>query len=156
MHISLHSPYISHYMIPFLYLIAISFLHLITLKPHSHYILHILKIYILSRPSFMHLIILPLLYVTSSLLFLSPISFQPWRMPILQDTSSDSSLNCFTYSPHYRFLTYMSYYIELFMNLIKIPEGTYLIVLFYLMHPVTTSQLHISLKYFFSLFNMSL
>lgn len=40
LHISLHDS--------FLYLIVISFLHLITLKPTSHDILHILKIDILS------------------------------------------------------------------------------------------------------------
>ena len=153
MHISLHSPYISHYTIPFLYLIVISFLHLIPLKPSSHYILHIWKIYILF-PSFFY----TSNYTASPLcdqlitLFLSPISFQPWRMPILQDTSWDSSLNHLTYSLHYRFLTYTSYYIELFMNLIKILEGTYLTILFSLMHSITASQLHISVKYLFLFF----
>lgn len=152
MHISLHSPYISHYTIPFLYLTVISFLHLITLKHSSHYLTYFENLYTL--PSFFY----ASNYTASPLcdqlitLFLSPISFQPWRMPILQDTSWDSSLNHLTYSPHYNFLTYMSYYIELFMNLIKILEDTYLIAPFYLMHPVTTPQIHISLKYFFLLF----
>lgn len=38
------------------------------------------------------------------------------------------------------------------MNLIKILEGMHLTILFSLMHPVTASQLYISLKYLFLLF----
>lgn len=143
LHISLHDS--------FLYLIVISFLHLTTLKPISHDILHILKIYILSFFYASNYTSSPLCDQLITV-FLSPISFHPWRMPILQDPSWDSSLNYFTYSPHYSFLTYMSYYIELFMNLIKILEGTYLTILLYLMHPVTASQIHILLKYLFLLF----
>lgn len=85
-------------------------------------------------------------------LFLLPISFQPWRMPILQETSWDNSLSHLTYSLHYNFLTYMSYYIELLMNLIKTLEGTYLTTRIHHMHPATIPQIYISLKYFFLLF----
>lgn len=85
-------------------------------------------------------------------LFLLPISFQPWRMPILQETSWDNSLSHLTYSLHYNFLTYMSYYIELLMNLIKTLEGTYLTTRIHHMHPAPIPQIHISLKYFFLLF----
>lgn len=148
MHISLHSPYISHYTIPFLYLIVISFLYLITLKPSSHYILHILKIYILSRPSFMHLIILLLLYVTSSLhFFFHPSHFSPEGCPsyrtlpeswlikpahevtslqrfntyiLLHRTLHESRYNPGTYTYYYPVLSYASCHSITTTHLIKI------------------------------------
>ena len=57
-----------------------------------------------------------------------------------------SSLNHLTYSPHYSFLTYTSYYIELSTNLIKILKATNLTFPFYHILLVMASQLY-SLKY---------
>lgn len=106
-HLITQSLHISHYMIPFLYLIVISFLHLITFKPSSHCILHILKIYILSLPSFVHLIMLFLLmwpahYTLPFTHLISALKDAHLTRHFLRH----NSLNHLTYLPHCRFLTY--------------------------------------------------